>query len=104
MTELQTLLFGKPHPLPPQRTVYPEVGSYGKRSCNYGKAVARVREAISGLKKFTVKDIADITGMDRGTVNRSLIKLSRTGETEKVAVQTAGSERGSAIWATILPS
>lgn len=104
MTELQTLLLGKPHPLPAQKLTGLEAKDYGRRSRNYGKAVATVRQAVSGLKKFTVKDVAGITGMDRGTVNRSLIKLSLTKEVEKVAVQTAGSERGSAIWATISPS
>ena len=104
MTELQQLLFGKPHPLPIQRYIDPEVGNYGRRSKNYGRAIPTTEEATKSFKKFTVSDIAASTGMDRGTVNRALLKLEARGVVCKLESQTAGHSRGSAVWSRVITS
>lgn len=104
MTELRILLFGNPHPLPRQKRVDPDVDNYGKRSPNYGKVLPKVRTAVKSLANFTVADVANATGMDRGTVNRALVKLAKEGVVRKISRQTAGRDRAPAVWQRVATS
>lgn len=101
MTELQSLLFGSPHPLPLPKPSVEDVGNYGKRSKNYGKATELVMEEAKRHGRFTVTDLSTTSGIDRGTVNRALIKLAAAGKVKKEVGQIAGNGRSSAIWAVI---
>lgn len=103
MTELQSLLFGNPHPLPPPKPPVEDVGNYGRRSRNYGKTTAAVLEESKKHSRFTVAELAARSGIDRGTVNRALLRLEAAGKVRKDVKQIAGNGRKAAIWVPVIP-
>lgn len=102
MTELQSLLFGNPHPLPAPKPSVEDVGNYGKRSKNYGKATEIVLEEAKKHSRFTIADLSAKSGVDRGTINRALLKLAAAGKVRKEVKQTAGNGRNAAVWAVVI--
>lgn len=104
MTELEILLFGKPHPVPVYVPTGNEMGYFGKRCSIYGKVTGLVEEEARKMLEFTVNDIASNIKISRATVNRALVRLAKEGKVSKVKTQSGGCGRKSAVWACVSPS